>query len=269
MKQVVIGGVKVSRLCIGGNPFSGFSHQTPARDQQMLDYFSTPQRIWETLDAAQAVGVNTVFARVDDHILGVLEEYFHHGGTLQWFAQVSEDPADRKTGEPTWQDWMRKAVDVGATGLYIHGGLAEFWQAQGQMQLLHEAMHLMRGFGKVCGFAGHRPDLHAWIRDHLSPDFQMCSHYNPTDRRQSFQHTNVNEKWDTVDRSAMLEVVATIACPVVHYKIFAGGNRPIEEAFVTLGQSMRSSDIACVGVFPPDDPGMIVQDVALLEKHVV
>lgn len=267
MEQVPIGAVRVSRLCVGGNPFSGFSHQTPARDREMRAYF-TPQRIWAFLDEAQALGINTVFARVDDHILGVLGEYFRRGGQVQWFAQVCADVGQGDSGNESWKQWMKRAVDGGATGLYVHGGLAEYWQGRGQFEKFHEALAIMRGFGKACGFAGHRPDLHQWISEHLDCDFQMCAHYNPTDRQQSPHHSNVGEKWDDADRAAMLKVVAPLPRPVVHYKIFAGGNKPIDQAFVTLGKAMRPGDVACIGVYPGDDARMLAKDVALFDRHV-
>jgi len=267
MRQAVVAGARVSRLCIGGNPFSGFSHQSTERDRAMRAYY-TNDRIWETLDQAQAAGINTLFARVDEHILGVLEGYLRRNSGMQWFGQVCADVAGQGDANDSWKRWMRRAADIGATGLYIQGGLAEFWHAGGQTEKFHEAMGVMRGYGKVCGFAGHRPDVHEWIRDHLQPDFQMCSHYNPTDRRAAPQHSNVGEKWDAADRAAMLKVVATLPRPVVHYKVFAAGNRPIEEGFQTLGRAMRENDVACIGVFTHDEPQMIAKDVGLFERYV-
>ena len=122
--------------------------------------------------------------------------------------------------------------------------------------------------GVVSGFAAHQPQAQAWIRDHLEPEFQMCSHYNPTDRSQSAHHQQNDEKWEEEDREAMLEVIATIPRPVVHYKIFAGGNKPIVPAFETLGRTMREDDVALIGVFLKDDPDLIGKDVDLFDEHV-
>jgi len=93
----MIGSLQVSGLCIGGNPFSGFSHQNPERDQKMVDY-CTPERIKETLRATESMGINTVFARTDDHIHSVIRDYREESGTIQWVAQVCEE-----RGDP-WQD---------------------------------------------------------------------------------------------------------------------------------------------------------------------
>jgi hypothetical protein len=54
----------------------------------------------------------------------------------------------------------------------------------------------------------------------------------------------------------------------VHYKVFAGGNRPIDEAFRTLGRCVRDGDVVCIEVFPKDDPQMLRKDIALFEEHV-
>jgi hypothetical protein len=96
----------------------------------------------------------------------------------------------------------------------------------------------------------------------------MCCHYNPSDRTRDPKHTGVGEVWDPQDRERMLEVIATLPCPAVHYKVFAGGNRPIDEAFATLARCVRPQDAVCIGVFPKDDPDMLAKDIALFEQHV-
>ena len=263
MRHVSIGRVQVSGLCIGGNPFSGFSHQSDDRSRQMVEYY-TPARIKETLRAAEAAGINTFFGRTDDHILGVVRDYWDEGGTIQWFAQVCTE-----NGDPdAWRRWLKAAVALGAAGTYLHGGVVDQWFASGQLDNFREALAMMRDAGVAAGFAGHNPRAHAWIRDNLRVDFQMCSYYNPTDRSKHAAHISTGEKWEDADRERMLDVIASIAGPVVHYKVFAGGNKPVLESFRTMGAHMRASDVACIGVFLKDDPDMIMKDVVLFEKLV-
>ena len=87
MQYVQFHHLTVSRLMMGSNPFSGFSHQSLERDDEMRHYFSA-QRVKETLRSAEAVGVNTLIARTDYHVMRMLMEYRDEGGTLQWFAQT-------------------------------------------------------------------------------------------------------------------------------------------------------------------------------------
>ncbi len=63
----------VSRLILGSNPFSGFSHQSPERDWEMRHYFSA-QRIQSIFKDAEALGVNTVIARSDFHVMRIMME---------------------------------------------------------------------------------------------------------------------------------------------------------------------------------------------------
>lgn len=263
MRKVKIGNVQVSGLCIGGNPFSGFSHQTQERSKEMTTYY-TPERIKETLHIAEDAGINTLFARTDKHILGIVKDYWDEGGTIQWFAQVCVEQDD----PDAWRKWLKAAIKLGACATYIHGGVADSWHANKLFDTFREALDMMRESNVAAGFAGHNPEAHEWIRDNLDVDFQMCCHYNPTDRSRSPHHIDRGEKWADEDRKRMLEVIATIKKPVVHYKVFAGGNKPILQAFEIVGKHIRGSDAACVGFFLKDDPDMIQKDIALFEKYV-
>jgi hypothetical protein len=66
----------------------------------------------------------------------------------------------------------------------------------------------------------------------------------------------------------MLAVIASIKRPVIHYKIFAAGNKPILPAFQVLGSVMRKGDVACVGMFLKDDPDMITKNIEYFKKYV-
>ena len=90
MKTVKFGNVSVSKVILGGNPFSGFSHQTPERDREMVDYFTT-DRIKVTMRQAEMLGVTTFLGRVDKHIRRILTEYWNEGGKIQWLAQTAPE----------------------------------------------------------------------------------------------------------------------------------------------------------------------------------
>ena len=87
MQYIQLKHLIVSRFILGSNPFSGFSHQSPETDQDMRHFF-TADRIKETLRQAESLGVNTLIARTDFHVMRVLMEYRDEGGGMQWFAQT-------------------------------------------------------------------------------------------------------------------------------------------------------------------------------------
>jgi len=267
VRNVTIGNVGVSRVAVGGNQISGFSHQGDERNREMLSWF-TVDRVCEFLAHAQENGVNTIFARSDDHVIGLLTEYWRRGGTIQWFAQVTGSVHEDNRPEDSWQNWLHRAAEAGATALYCHGGLADFWHAREQHDRFSEFERLARSHGRVIGYAGHRPVTHEWLRENMEADFQMCSHYNPTDRTASPHHISHGESWVPAHRDEMATVIATIDKPVVHYKVFGGGNMPIGDAFSFMGRTVRSQDVVLLGIFPKDDPNLLTADIELFEKHV-
>ena len=268
MKYSKIGNLNVSRICIGGNPFSGFSHQTCKLDYEMKTFFSDNE-IMKTLDSAFEQGVNTVFARVDNHILGIMKKYLKHNPEMIWFGQVCADIFENSNENDSWKLWIQEAASCGAKGLYMHGGLVDYWEGNKQFDRFYGSLEFMRKYCSVCGFAGHRPEAHEWIRNNIETDFQMCSYYNPTDRIKNPRHQRDGERWEYEDRNAMISVIKKVQKPVIHYKVFAAGNKPIEEAFITMGNSMKKNDVACIGVFPKKDPNMLKKDINLFNKYVL
>ena len=62
LATIKIGNADVTRLIVGGNPFSGFSHWSRELDWEMRDYF-TAAKIKEVLFNCQANGINTMLLR--------------------------------------------------------------------------------------------------------------------------------------------------------------------------------------------------------------
>ena len=109
MECAKIAKLDVSRFILGGNPFSGFSHQTPEADLRMKRWF-TAARIKELLFEAERLGINTVISRADHHIMRVLLEYWDSGGTLQWLAQTCPELGSAEQSVPS----ARAASLIGA-----------------------------------------------------------------------------------------------------------------------------------------------------------
>jgi hypothetical protein len=259
--KVKLGDVEVSRLVIGGNPFSGFSHQGRERDREMVRYY-TVARIKEALQKAEAAGIDTFFGRTDRHVRRLLLEYWDEGGTIQWVGQTASELGDQLAA-------IRTAAAAGAKGVYIHGGVVDYWYAQGQYDMLKAALETMRECGVAGGFAGHTLEGHRWIRDNLEPDFLMCCYYDPSPRGDNPHHVaGAEEKWEESHRDKMVQLIHTMPWPVVHYKVFAGGNKSVTEGFQYLAGNMRPQDAVCIGHYLGDNPNMIDENVKTFEALV-
>ncbi len=256
MQTVQLGNVTVSRLILGGNPFSGFSHQNPDRDREMLHYYTT-DRIKETMRQAEALGINTFLGRADAHIRRTLLETWDEGGTIQWFAQTAPEFASLSAN-------VAGAIGTGASAVYLHGGQMDYYFAQGQLDAIQAFVNQVRDAGVAVGVAGHNPRVHVWANETLDLDFHMCSYYNPTPRDTNAEHVRgAVEVFDDADRAAMVATIQNLRAPAIHYKIFAAGRTGPAEAFDFVARHLRPQDAVCIGVYTGDNPAMLAEDVAL------
>lgn len=256
MDYVQLGELKVSRFIIGGNPFSGFSHQSRQRSQEMLDYY-TAANVKVDLRLAEGLGINAVIARADNHIVRVLREYWAEGGQIQWIAQTCPEMVSLKRA-------IDNALGGGASACYIHGGTMDNMLSNGKLDLVLPAIEQIKSAGLPAGVAGHDPGVFQWAEDNVNVDFYMCSYYNPSNRRERAEHVEgIKEAFLDSDREVMINTIQGLSRPVIHYKVLAAGRNEPGAAFARVARALRPQDAVCVGIFSGDDPQMLVKDVKL------
>ncbi|OPZ26337.1 MAG: hypothetical protein BWZ02_02063 [Lentisphaerae bacterium ADurb.BinA184] len=259
MQYVTWPGLTVSRFILGSNPFSGFSHQGTAADQAMRHYFTT-ETIKRTLHEAEAVGVNTLLARTDHHVMRVLLEYWDQGGRLQWFAQTCPEVGNHEA-------CVSRAASGGAKACHIHGGVMDHLFAQGKLDEIPAVIRMIREHGMLAGVAAHNPDVLRWVEANTEVDYYMCSYYNPIPRVHQAEHVSgTQEVYLEADRRAMTALIPTLSKPAIHYKVLAAGRNPPAEAFARVAAGLRVHDAVCVGVYTEHAPDMVREDVGLLES---
>lgn len=245
-----LGGLEISRFLVGGNPFSGFSHQSRERDQAMRNWY-TDERIIETLFEAQALGLNACLSRGDDHITSIMRRYWERGGAMRWLAQTNSRASSPAQG-------AQYCIEHGASACYLHGGVMDHLIAQGLHEPIHRYVETVKAAGIPVGVAAHMPACWRWCEEHLALDFYMGCYYNPSPRDDGPHHDpNVRERYLEEDREERVAVIRTLSKPVIHYKVLAAGRTGAPEAFRYAAAHMRPQDAVCVGVFTQDDPDMI------------
>lgn len=260
METTTIDGLVLSRLLLGSNPFSGFSHQGVARDERMVRHY-TVARIKEALFDAERLGITGLVARTDFHVMRMLVEYRDEGGRLQWLAQTCPEVGDSEA-------CARRAARGGAVACHIHGGVMDHLVAKGRASEVEPAITLIRSLGMKAGIAGHVPAVFEWAERNLDVDYYMCCYYNPTPRSGDPEHVHgAVEEYREEDRRAMTELIQSLSRPAIHYKVLAAGRNDPDRAFAYCRAKMRPQDLACIGVFTGDDPRMLETDVRLFEKH--
>ncbi len=259
MDTVKIGDIEVSRFILGSNPFSGFSHQGVDRDREMVHYYNC-ENIKRVLKEAESLGVNTLIARGDHHMQRVMMEYWDQGGTLQWFGQTCPE-----LGPP--EKTLTLVSRAGAPACHIHGGYTDHLMANGELDKLRPSVEHGRKLGLTIGCAGHITDTIRWVEENLDVDYYMCSYYNPIPRKVNAEHqAGTQEMYLEEDRQAMTDLIRTLSKPVIHYKVLAAGRNDPKEALEVVARTMRPGDAVCIGIYAQDDPGMLAQDIDILDE---
>lgn len=259
LATIPLGSLTVTRLILGGNPFSGFSHQSAAADAEMLHFYSARQ-IKATLALAEQLGITTLIARADAHIIRLLTEYWDEGGKIQWIAQTCTE-----LGMP--DGVAQRAIKGGASAVYIHGGQMDYFKHHNQPDPVQAALDIIHAAGLPAGIAGHFHTTHLWAAEHFDFEFHMCSYYNPSDRTMYSGHkSGITEVYAQEDRENMVGVIAGLSRPAIHYKILAAGRNDPREAFEFAARHLRPIDGVCVGVFLKNKPEMLAEDIQLFQS---
>ncbi len=66
----------------------------------------------------------------------------------------------------------------------------------------------------------------------------------------------------------MTGLIQQLSRPVIHYKILAAGRNDPAAAFAFAAAKMRANDAVCVGIYQKDRPGILREDVQLLEASL-
>jgi len=254
---IKLGGLDVSRLIIGGNPFSGFSHQSRARNAEMLAWY-TDERIVETLFQAESLGLNACLCRGDEHITRVLRRYWAEGGTMRWIAQTDSKAETAVSG-------ARYCLDHGASACYLHGGIVDHYIAHERYDELYAFAEVVKSAGIPVGIAGHMPADFIWAEGNLELDFYMVSYYNPSPRQDVPHHDpEAVERYAEEDRAERVALIQRLSRPVIHYKVLAAGRHNPAEALAYAAQHMRPFDAVCIGIYTRDNPNMLAEDLEIL-----
>ena len=245
-----IGNVQISRLIIGGNQFSGWSH---SRDLPYLrDLFlaySTEKKIMETLEKCEQEGVDAIITASSAY----LSKYWNQrGGKIQWIAQTHPKANDLTSN-------IQKAVDNGAIGAYIQGGVGDSFVKNGRVDLLGKAVDFIKSKGLIAGIGGHSIEVPIAVeKAGIDVDFYMKTLHHgdywsatPKEKRVEFNvdtgspydHDNI---W-SISPERTIEFMKKVEKPWIAFKVLAAGAIHPSEGFEYA--FANGADFICVGMF--------------------
>ena len=251
-----IGNLSITRLICGGNLFSGFAH---SRDliyvSSLLRQYFTDPKAMETLSLCESRGINTAILRVDDQIIRILTNYRKQTGSkIQWIAKAKLPEKDPMAD-------IKRAIDNGAAGVYVHGGVADEMVKAGQIDMIGKAVESIKANRVIAGVAGHMLDVPvACEKAGLGVDFYM-----KTLNSKSYWSAGPMPRNDSVFEETPEETVAFMAGvrkPWIAYKVLGAGAIPAREGFDYAFRS--GADFICVGMFD----FQVAEDVGLARTAV-
>lgn len=245
-----IGGVEVSRLIIGGNQFSGWSHSRDlAYLRDLFKAYSTQEKIMETLEICEENGVNAIITSSS----GYLAKYWkERGGKIRWIAQVHPQSDDLTSD-------IKRAIDEGAVGAYVQGGVGDSFVKNGRVDLLAKAVEFIKQSGLIAGIGGHSVEVPIAVeKAKIDVDFYMKTlhHGNywsatPKGKRVEFNvdsgspydHDNI---WEIAPEKT-IEFMKNVEKPWIAFKVLAAGAIHPSEGFKYAFEN--GADFVCVGMF--------------------
>lgn len=252
-----IGNVEISRLICGGNLINGYAH---SRDliyvSSLLNHYFTDEKVIETWQTCEERGINTAIANVRggkgdnivENTVGVLNKYWNErGGKIQWIAQINPSVDDLTSS-------IQQAIDNGAVGAFIQGGVADKLVRDGHIDIIGKAVDFIKQNGLIAGVGGH--DLQtpmACEKAGIKPDFYMKTLHstNYWSTRQPDQDKDVvddkkDNYWDKYPEKT-IEFMKTVERPWIAYKVLAAGAIHPRDGFKYAFEN--GADFICAGMF--------------------
>lgn len=232
-----IGGIEVSRVTCGTNPFNGYSHFSKARDDFMRAHFTLERQI-EVLEACRVEGINAILGPPDERNYKAIREHERQTGH-KWIWLCT--PMGRK-----WEDvipGVKWCADHGADICMPHQGFTDnnLIVADERIDGAEEILQAIRDHGMVPGWSSHRPetiivtdkrgyDAEAYILPYNSSGF-LCQ---------------VETDWTG-------RVIREAKKPVVAIKPLGAGRIMPPTALTFVFSTIKDEDTVAIGFMSPEE----------------
>jgi len=247
--KMKFGGVEISRMVLGVNPFYGYSHFNNTYSTTMREWY-TQEKVVEVMHRANQYGINAFNYVHMDRAPKDLERFQYEGGKLHLIIQVSagvESSMLVKTLKPL--------------ALHRQGEVVDVAYRNGQMNTVREWCKQARDLGVMVGVGTHKPEVIAQVESEgWDVDFYAGCVYNrtrtPEEWKQALNGELMEMPGETYmqsDPPRMYRVMRQTKKPCFAFKILAAGRIPergLDQAFRTAFESIKPNDGIYVGMFP-------------------
>jgi len=152
-----VGKLQVSRLLLGGNLLTHYTHSRDLRYvYNLAKHYNTDEKLLETLALAESQGIDTLAVHPDPNTMAVLKKHRARGGKIKWI--LSTEPPATAPVEPDLQAHRRRVkelVDDGADSIYLWGVRADQLAKAGKADLIAAAVDVMKDTKLPVGVGAH------------------------------------------------------------------------------------------------------------------
>ncbi len=238
-----------SRLILGGNLLSGYSH---SRDliyvSQLVKAYHHRDKIFATLLLAEKCGVNTLLT--NPIMATMIDEYWKRGiGKISFISDCAGLEYDKGVYPTPYQEYLdriQRAIDYGAVACYIQGETADYYMKNGRQKDLEGAIQLIRDNKVILGIGSHHIEtIEACVAEGYEPDFWMKTmhHHNYWSARHEEWHDNMY----CFNPARTIEFMESLPQPWIAFKTMAAGAIHPREAFRYAFEN--GADFVCAGMY--------------------
>ncbi|MFA6243512.1 MAG: hypothetical protein WC655_21405 [Candidatus Hydrogenedentales bacterium] len=236
LPQGRIGNMQVSRLLLGGNLLTHYTH---SRDLQyvykLAAHYNTDAKILETLAVAEQNGINTLVIHTVPHVLDTLRKYrFEMGGKIQRIicptAPVGNDLTE-------YANQVKALVDDEVEAVYLWGVHADKLVAEGRGDVIAKLVGIAKEHGIPSGVGAHDPAVIMECEKNKVPaDFYIKTFHHhkyataPKPHEITTPYNEIPGYWCR-DPQEMIDFMETVEKPWIAFKVMAAGAIPPASAF--------------------------------------
>ena len=247
--KMKFGGVEISRMVLGVNPFYGYSHFNSTYSTTMREWY-TQEKVVEVMHRANQYGINAFNYVHMERAPKDLERFQSEGGKMHLIIQVSagvESSMLVKTLKPL--------------ALHRQGEVVDVAYRTGQMNTVREWCKQARDLGVMVGVGTHKPEVIAQVESEAwDVDFYAGCVYNRTRTAEEWKQAlngelmeMPGETYMQSDPPRMYRLMRQTTKPCFAFKILAAGRVAgggVDQAFRTAFESIKPNDGIYVGMFP-------------------
>jgi len=251
MPQGKIGDFTVSRLLLGGNLLTHYTH---SRDLQyvynLCAHYNTDEKIVETMRIAEEHGINTLVIHTVPRTMNLLRQYRRDGGKMQWIicptAPVKEDMSE-------YRKQVEELAGEGTDAIYLWGVTADKLITEGKPELITEAVEIAKHYGVPSGVGAHDIRVVKECEARKVPnDFYIKTfhhHKYPSAPKPEEIKGPYNEDpgyW-CANPDELIALMANVEKTWIAFKVMAAGAIPPKDAFQYVFES--GADHVLAGMF--------------------